>query len=78
MTESGLTAEQRRALELLASDPHGVAEGLLVLGHGFDSDMIADLVRQELATVKRMEAAGKTYPIVRVRITAAGRKAVEG
>jgi len=31
-----LRAEQRLALALLASVPHGVAEDLLVLAHGFD------------------------------------------
>ena len=29
-----LSAERRRALELLAGSPHGVNEELLVLGHG--------------------------------------------
>jgi hypothetical protein len=36
-----LRAEQRLALALLASVPHGVAEDLLVLAHGFDSDVVA-------------------------------------
>ncbi len=43
-----LSAEQRRALELLGSIPHGVAEDLLVLAHGFDRDMIAGLVHTGL------------------------------
>ena len=36
-------AHRRRALELLASSPHGATEKLLVVAHGFESDMIADL-----------------------------------
>jgi hypothetical protein len=41
MTLRRLTAEQREVLELLASDPHGAIEELLVVAHGFDNDMIA-------------------------------------
>jgi hypothetical protein len=41
MMSPGLSTEQRQALELLASDPHGAGEELLVVAHGFDSDMIA-------------------------------------
>ncbi len=40
-----LNAEQRRALELLASSRHGANEELLVLGHGFSCRMLAGLVR---------------------------------
>jgi hypothetical protein len=32
-----LTREQRRALQTLASDPHGATEELLVLAHGFEA-----------------------------------------
>jgi hypothetical protein len=74
-----LTPEQREALELLASEPQGATEELLVLAHGFDGDMIAGLVRSGLATATResMNAGGKTVEVVRLRITAAGRKAIE-
>jgi hypothetical protein len=44
-----LSVEQRRALEMLAGSAHDVTEDLLVLAHGFDSDMIAALVRTGLA-----------------------------
>jgi hypothetical protein len=69
-----LTAEQRGALEMLASDPHGATEELLVLAHGFDSDMVAGFVRHGLATAEReiVKAGGKTVEVVRVRITALG------
>jgi len=48
-----LRAEQRLALALLASVPHGVAEDLLVLAHGFDSDVNPALVHIGLAKVRR-------------------------
>jgi hypothetical protein len=74
--------QPRRTLELLkllGSSPHGATEALLVRAHGFDSDMVAGLVRTELATAERqtMKAGAKPVEVVRVRITAAGRKAIE-
>ena len=73
-------AHRRRALELLASSPHGATTKLLVVAHGFEIDMIAGLVRSGLAAEEFdvMKAGGKTIEIVRIRITEAGRKAVEG
>jgi hypothetical protein len=65
---------------MLASDPHGATEELLVLAHGFDSDMIAGLVPAGFATAQResIKAGGKTIEVVRIRITDAGRMAIEG
>jgi hypothetical protein len=79
MTEQRFSAEQRQVLELLASRPHGVTERLLVLAHGFDSDMIAGLVHERLVAAQResMKADGKTIEVVRFRITDAGRRAIE-
>jgi hypothetical protein len=50
-----------------------------VRAHGFDSDMIAGLVRAGLATAERetMKAGAKPVEVVRLRITAAGRTAIE-
>jgi hypothetical protein len=75
-----LTTEQREALELLANDPQGATEELLVLVHGFDGGMIADLVSSGLAMARRenMKAGGRTIEVVRIRITGAGRRALEG
>jgi hypothetical protein len=75
--------QPRRTLEmirLLASSPHGVTEALLVRVHGFDSEMVAGIVRAGLATAERetMKAGVKPVEAVRLRITAAGRKAIEG
>jgi hypothetical protein len=78
-----LSPQPRRALELLkllASSPHGATKKLLVVVHGFDTDMIAGHVRAGLAAEERdvMKAGGKTIEVVRIRITEAGRKAIEG
>jgi hypothetical protein len=77
-----LSQQPRRALELLrllASSPHGATEALLVRALGFDSDMVAGLVRVGLAIAERetMKAGAKPVEVVRVHITTAGRKAIE-
>jgi hypothetical protein len=77
-----LSPQPRRTIELLsllASSPHGATEALLVRAHGFDSDMVAGLVRGGLATAECeiMQAGAKPLEVVRLRITAAGRKAIE-
>jgi hypothetical protein len=73
------SSEQRRALQMLADIPHGLIEELLVLAHGFDSDMIAGLVRAGLATARRetIRRSGKPTEVVRIRITDAGWQALE-
>ena len=80
MTGPRLTPERRRMLKLLARSRHGANEELLVHGHGFRQPTIAGLVRSGLAAAERevVKAGGKTIEIVRVRITEAGRKAIEG
>jgi hypothetical protein len=66
-------------LELLAISPCGATEALLVRAHGFNIDMITDLVRAGLATAEReIPASAMPAEIVRVRITAAGRQALNG
>jgi hypothetical protein len=74
-----LNPMRRRALELLAGRPNGVTKKLLVVAHGFDGDMIAGLVRTGLATAEResVDARGKAIEVVRIWITAAGRRAIE-
>jgi hypothetical protein len=39
-----LTPEQRRSLELLATDPHDATGGQLVIAHGFETRMLAGLL----------------------------------
>jgi hypothetical protein len=79
--QSNLSKEQRRALTLLASIPYGVTEDQLAFVHGLDRVMIAGLVHEGLATAQReivtVSQCG-TIEVVRVRITDAGRMALEG
>jgi hypothetical protein len=51
--ERHLRAEQRRALEMLASAGLHGRVGATLLGHGFRIDMVADLVGDGLATARR-------------------------
>jgi len=73
-----MSAEQRRALRLLASSRHGVNAALLVHGHGFKRRVLAGLVRRKLTAAERevAMAGGNPIEVVRIRITAAGRRAV--
>jgi hypothetical protein len=73
-----LSAEQRRALELLAASPRGCTKGRL-LADGFTVDILADLVREGLATPQRgtVRVGGRTIRVERYRITDDGRKAIE-
>ena len=73
-----LSPAEREALELLASDPQGETEELLVLAHGLDSDMIAGLVHSGLAMARRenMKAGSRAIEVVRIRITGAERDAL--
>jgi hypothetical protein len=73
-----LGAEQRRALRLLASSPFGASEAIMV-AHGFTRRMLAGLVRAGLATArgKTVKAGDNAIAVGRVRITAAGRRALE-
>jgi len=73
--------EQRRLLELLASDPRGATGDRLVIAHGFETKMLAGLVHEGLAAAmvgEPVEASGKTVEVVRITITEAGRRAIEG
>jgi hypothetical protein len=68
-------------LTLLANFPHGLTEELLALAHGFDRAMIAGLVHEGLATTARevVTAPGRAVTeVARIRITDAGRRALEG
>jgi hypothetical protein len=76
---SQLTDRALELLELLADSPHSATKALLVHGYGFHSDMIAELVRAGFARAERetMKAGVRLIEVVRVRITDAGRKAIE-
>jgi hypothetical protein len=73
-----LDAGHRRALKLLADAADGWTEALM-LAYGLSAGLIADLVDAGLATAKaeRMHA-GRPIEVTRIRITDAGRVALEG
>jgi len=73
-----LTVEQRRALAMLATAGRDGATQPLFAAHGFDVAMIADLVNQGFATLthSKVRAGGKMIEVGRIRIKAAGRKAL--
>ncbi len=74
-----LIAEQRRALQLLASSPFGTTEAIM-LAHGFTRRTLAGLVRAGLARAQRetIKAGSQPIEVERVRITNAGRRMLEG
>ena len=72
-----LSGEARRALELLARNPDGVNEALL-LAHGFSRQLLTSLVRSGLATWhhRAMRAGGRRIIVDYMVITDAGRDAL--
>ena len=71
-----VTSEERRALALVANDPNGATEAMLI-AQGFSISMLARLVVDGLV-IARHETGGRTVDIVRVKITDAGRAALKG
>ena len=73
-----LDAKTRDALELLTAASPSCPEPLL-LAHGFETEMLADLVRKGLATAQTepVNAGARSVEVVRVKITDAGRQALQ-
>jgi hypothetical protein len=70
-----LGLEQRLALQLLAGTPFGATKAAMLL-NGFKRQMLVSLIRAGLVTTHReVKAGGQT--IGRIRITEAGRRALE-
>ena len=75
-----LTEDEHRALQLLAFNPDGATVAALVFSHGFELQMLDDLVRARLA--KRycvaVTAGGRTtgVSVAYMKIMAAGRNAL--
>jgi hypothetical protein len=67
--------DRRRALELLAGSRYGYTKAIL-RAHGFSIDMLVELVNAGLATatIDRMVVGGRRVKVIRMRITAAGRR----
>jgi len=69
--------QRRRALELLEASIDGCTEAIM-LAYGFKTEVLVELVNAELATstIERMVISGRGVKVVRMRITAAGRRAL--
>jgi hypothetical protein len=79
MTVPRLTAEQHRALEILAdAGINGVTEATM-LAHGFTRAALAVLMRKGVVRARRQTVAAgrKAIEVYRVRITTAGRRALK-
>lgn len=74
-----LSAEQRRALRLLAGTQRGLTKGVLK-ARGFASETLAGLVRDGLviARPETIQAGGHPIDVVRIMITDAGWRALKG
>jgi hypothetical protein len=77
--QRSISAQQRRALRLLAGSPLGCTEAIL-LAHGFKTELLNVLVRDGLATAQRgtMRAGRRRIEVVWVMITDAGQRALAG
>jgi hypothetical protein len=78
--ERQLNTNQRRALELLAAAGEQNCTGARLANHGFTVSMLADLVWGGLATEYRetVRVGYRNIKVARIRITDAGRLALEG
>lgn len=77
--ERQLSAEQRRALKLLAEAGEQGCTGANLFNHGFGVGLFADLVSLGLATAHRetVRAGYRKIKVARIRIADAGRRALE-
>jgi hypothetical protein len=78
--ERQLNTGKRRALELLAAAGEQGCTGARLFNHGFTARMLADLVWSGLATGHRetVRVGHRKIKVARIRITDAGRRALEG
>src|SRR5262249_26137821 len=69
--------QRRRALELLEASIDGCTEAIM-LAYGFKTELLVELVNAGLATatIDRMVVGGRRVKVIRMRITAAGRRAL--
>jgi hypothetical protein len=70
-----LTDEQRRALRILARSPNGCTVALM-LAYRFTDDTLAELMVNGLLTARYEHAVGRAEMVVRMQITAAGRREI--
>jgi hypothetical protein len=79
-TLATVSQEQRRLLEMLnGASPRGCPEAL-VPANGFNIELLTGLVRAGLATVatETVRTGDRTRAVANVKITDAGRRAIEG
>jgi hypothetical protein len=69
--------EQRRALQILAGIPFSASEAMMFT-NDFEHRTLARLIRIGLATIQRESISPGSESVGRVRITEAGRRALEG
>jgi hypothetical protein len=74
-----LSAEQRRALEMLADAGEGGSTLDMLIANGFPAELLADLVSDGLAMMQgeTVNVDERTSEIIRVMITDAGQSAIE-
>jgi hypothetical protein len=72
------TATRNRALRLLVQNPDGCTRAIM-LAHGFSLELLNELIATGLATAstEREERGDKAIEIVWVKITEAGRRALQ-
>jgi hypothetical protein len=77
-SDSDLPDDHRRAPELLAGTTDGYTEAVL-MARGLSGRLLAELILAGLATAdtERSMASGKPVEVRRIRITAAGWRALE-
>jgi len=71
---------ERRALVLLADTGRNGTTNAILAAHGVTTNMVTSLIRDGLAiaTIEQVRTGTRMIEIVRVRITAAGQRAIEG
>ena len=69
--------QRRRALELLEASIDGCTEAIM-LAYGLKTKLLVELVNAELATatIEHMAVGERRVKVIRMRITAAGRRAL--
>ena len=69
--------QHRQALELLEASIDGCTEAIM-LSYGFKTELLVELVNAGLVTasIERVVAGGRRVEVTRMRITAAGRRAL--
>ena len=75
-----LSAEQRRALEMLADAGESGSTLDMLVANGFPAELLAGLVSDGLAMMQgeTVKVDERTSEIIRVMITDAGQSAIEG